>query len=240
MTETWALVPARAGSKGVPGKNVCDLCGHPILAYSVRAGLCAEAVSRVVVSTDSEDYAALARDHGAEVPFLRPSEFAGDQVGDLEVLRHALEWYRDNEGQVPELLVYLRPTTPLRDTALIDSAVGVLLADAGATALRSVHEMSESAYKTFEREGRFLRPVAGTDMDQANRARQAFPATYVGNGYVDVVRPARILAGESMLGNHVIAFETPPAAEIDSPQDLDYLRFQAGRSPDLVEALFAE
>lgn len=238
MASVYALIPARAGSKGVLNKNIRRLAGRPLLAYSVRAGLLAETVERVIVSTDSEDYAVIARKFGAETPFIRPREHASDVAGDEQVVRHLIDWLTEEEGAVPDLIVYLRPTTPLRDADTIDAAVEKAIAETSATSLRSIHEMPESAYKTFERDGDYLKPLGAAAMDDANAPRQTLPTTYIGNGYVDVFRSARLLAGEDMLGPRVYGFMTPPIAEIDTSEDLDFVEYQAGKWPQIMNALF--
>jgi len=240
MASVYALIPARAGSKGVPGKNIRDLAGAPLLAWSVRAALLAETVERVIVSTDSEDYAKIARDYGAEVPFIRPDEHAGDMIGDEPVVRHLIDWLLAAQGPMPDLIAYLRPTTPLRDPAIIDAAVKTAMAEESATSVRSIHEMSESAYKTFEREGDYLKPVGGPAASHAdaNAPRQSLPATYIGNGYVDVFRTTRLLSGQSLQGEKVYGFMTPPAAEVDTAEDFDFLEFQAERRPEIKTILF--
>ena len=112
-----ALIPARGGSKGVPKKNIAPLGGHPLIAYSIAAAARCPDIARVIVSTDAPDIAECARAYGAETPFLRPAPLAQDGSTDLDVVVHALEWLAAHEGLRPELLVLLRPTTPLRDPA---------------------------------------------------------------------------------------------------------------------------
>ena len=238
MASVYALIPARAGSKGVLNKNIRRLAGRPLLAYSIRAGLLAETVERVIVSTDSEDYAVIARKFGAETPFIRPREHASDVADDEQVVRHLIDWLTEEEGAVPDLIVYLRPTTPLRDADTIDAAVEKAIAETSATSLRSIHEMPESAYKTFERDGDYLKPLGAAAMDDANAPRQTLPTTYIGNGYVDVFRSARLLAGEDMLGPRVYGFMTTPIAEIDTSEDFDFVEYQAGKWPQIMNALF--
>ena len=113
-TQVLALIPARGGSKGIPGKNIRSFSGYPLIAYSIAAGLQSERVTRVIVSTDDPEIAQVAKAYGAEVPFLRPSELAQDQTLDLPVFKHALDWLRENESYQPELVVQLRPTSPIR------------------------------------------------------------------------------------------------------------------------------
>mgnify|MGYP006269725145 CR=1 FL=1 len=112
MTEILAIIPARGGSKGIPRKNIRNFAGYPLVAWSIAAGLQARTVTRVVVSTDDEEIAAVARQYGAETPFLRPAELARDETPDLPVFEHALKFLEEVEGYKPEVVVQLRPTSP--------------------------------------------------------------------------------------------------------------------------------
>lgn len=235
-----ALIPARAGSKGVPNKNVRLLGGHPLLAWSIAACRKALSIDRVIVSTDSAEYAALSRQWGGEAPFLRPAAISGDRSTDYEFIVHVLDFLAAT-GEEPEYVVHIRPTTPLRDPALIDAAISQFAAASQATALRSVHPMSESAYKSFEiAESGQLRRLgsASTALDAANNARQQFPDTYIANGYVDVLSTDFIRRNELIHGDHVLPFVTPPVVEVDSEEDFAHLEFQLSRAPDIVRKLF--
>ena len=95
MTEILALIPARGGSKGIPRKNIKSFAGYPLVAWSIAAGLQANSISRVIVSTDDEEIAAVSREYGADIPFLRPAEFAQDRSPDLPTFEHALKWVAD-------------------------------------------------------------------------------------------------------------------------------------------------
>ena len=240
MSNVVALIGARAGSKGVPNKNIKLLGGHSLLAWSIAACLRSSSIDRVIVSTDSSDYAALAIKLGAEAPFLRPAEISGDLSTDYDFIVHALDWL-EAEGQGPDYLVHIRPTTPLRDPALIDAAVQAFQASKKATALRSVHEMSESAYKTFEfAVGGQLKRLGNdnTKLDSANNARQQFPSTFQANGYVDVLSSAFIRKSGFMHGDHVMTFITPSVVEVDTLDDFDHLEFQLSRMPSIFKKLF--
>jgi CMP-N,N'-diacetyllegionaminic acid synthase len=240
MSKVVALIGARAGSKGVPHKNIKLLGGHTLLAWSIAACLRSPVIDRVIVSTDSADYAALAKQLGAEAPFLRPEAISGDRSTDYDFIIHALDWLAA-EGGEPDYLVHIRPTTPLRDPQLLDDAVKAFIAASQATALRSVHEMSESAYKTFElAEGGQLKRLGAdnTELDAANNARQQFPSTYQANGYVDVLSSAFIRKSGLMHGNHVVPFITPSVVEVDTLDDFDYLEFQLTRTPGVLQKLF--
>ncbi|MDD5469139.1 MAG: acylneuraminate cytidylyltransferase family protein, partial [Anaerolineales bacterium] len=127
MSEVLALIPARGGSKSIPRKNIRSFAGFPLIAYSIAAAQAAETVTRVVVSTDDEEIAGIARQYGAETPFLRPAEISQDGTPDLPVFQHALQWLAEQEGYQTEIVVQLRPTSPLRRVVHIDVAVQSLV-----------------------------------------------------------------------------------------------------------------
>ena len=242
MANIVAVIPARSGSKGVPDKNIKLLAGHPLIAYSIAAARLAKNIDRVIVSTDFEHYASIAREYRAETPFLRPAEISGDRSSDYEWVKHLLDWTLRNEGKVPEYLVHLRPTTPLREPRYIDAAIERMIQDHDATALRSVHEMSETAYKTFEIEDSYLKCICSgsTDVEAANRDRQAYSKTYQANGYADVINTAYVIENKKMHGDHVIAFVTPRVVEVDTLEDFDYLEYQVEKKPAIVKKLFGK
>lgn len=242
MADVVAVIPARAGSKGVIDKNIKLLAGHPLIAYSIAAALLAKNIGRVIVSTDSEEYAGIAREYGAEVPFLRPDEISSDTSTDYDFVRHLLDWLAENEGDVPKYLVHLRPTTPLREGNYIEAAIDRIKKADYASALRSVHEMSESAYKTFEIEGDYLKSIGSGsfDLDASNAPRQKFKKTYHANGYVDVIKTSYVIENNKLHGDHVVAFVTPRAVEVDTVDDFDYLEYQVEKKPAIVKKLFGK
>ena len=149
MNKVVALIPARRGSKGVLGKNIKPLAGFPLIAYSIKAALKSKLIDRVIVSTDSEEYAEIAISYGAEVPFIRPVNISGDKATDAQFFEHVIKWFVEEGEKVPKYLVHLRPTTPLRSFEIIDGAIKEFV-DSNYSALRSCHKMTESSYKTFE------------------------------------------------------------------------------------------
>lgn len=228
----YAIIPARGGSKGVPRKNLLPLGGYPLVAYSIAAARLAGRIDRVLVSTDSEEIAAVARQFGAEVPFLRPAELSGDTAGDAGVMSHALEWFRGNSVPLPEYLVHLRPTTPLRRPALLDEAVKLLMSHPEATSLRSAHEAPETPFKWFrlEETGFFTGIFPGYTNDELNKPRQAFPQAYIPDGYVDMIDTGSFEKTGLLHGPSLLAFVSPPCREIDTPEDFNYLEFELKRS----------
>lgn len=240
MPSIVALIPARSGSKGVPHKNIKLLGDYPLIEWSIAACKQAITINRIIVSTDSEEYAEISQKMGAEVPFLRPAEISGDSSTDYDFINHALDWFSKNGGE-PEYIVHIRPTTPFRDPALIDQAVKAFINHPHATALRSVHPMSESAYKTFEiAPGGQLKRVASesTELDAANNARQKFPTTYFANGYVDVLSTAFIREMHLIHGNHVMPFITPTVNEVDTLEDFSMLEMELQNHPEFTTRLF--
>jgi N-acylneuraminate cytidylyltransferase len=233
MNNIIALIPARSGSKGVPNKNIRHIDGIPLIAYSIAAALKSTLVDRVIVSTDSEEYAELAISYGAEAPFIRPKDISGDLATDVEFFKHVIDWLQENESFVPEYFVHLRPTTPFRDPKILDKAIEEFIGS-GYSALRSCHKMSESSYKTFEVENDIFKCICngGSDIESSNIARQAFPVTYDANGYIDIVRSEMISKHNLIHGSKVRAFITNTAHEIDEINDIDFLEYLIQKNPE--------
>ena len=167
MTEVLALIPARGGSKSIPRKNILPFAGHPLIAYSIAAGLAAETVSRVIVSTDDVEIAAISRQYGAETPYMRPQEFACDGTPDLPVFKHALEWMSENEGYVPEIVVQLRPTSPCRRVIHINEAVYRLIEHPEADSVRTVCLPFQNPYKMWRiKPDGFMTPILETQLKE--------------------------------------------------------------------------
>lgn len=217
-----ALIPARGGSKRVPRKNVRLLGGRPLIAWTIEHALACTLVTRTVVSTDDEEIAAAALAHGAEVPFRRPAELAGDASPDLDAFRHALGWLADHEGWVAELVVHLRPTDPFRDPAVVDRAIRALIDDPGADSVRAVTPAAQSPYKMWRREGDYLAPLLAVEgiAEPWNEQATRLPEVWAQSGYVDVVRAPVILAG-SMTGTRIRAFPVERhGVDVDTEEDL--------------------
>lgn len=122
-----AIIPARGGSKGIPRKNVKDLAGKPMISYIIESVKKTEGIDRVIVSTEDEEIARVSKEYGAEVPFIRPSELAEDEIATLPVLQHALEWLEKNENYIPDYVLLVYPTSPLLKTERIREAIDLCL-----------------------------------------------------------------------------------------------------------------
>ena len=171
-----ALIPARGGSKNPPDKNILPFRGKPLVVHSIGHALQARCVGRVIVSTDSKKIAEISRQAGAEVPFMRLAEFAADDSTDLEVFCHALGWLDEHEGYRPEIIVHLRPTSPLRPPGLIDMGVERLPAHPEADSLRTVVPVPHTPYKMWRLNGHYLKPLlTHPESREPYRIRRANP-----------------------------------------------------------------
>jgi YrbI family 3-deoxy-D-manno-octulosonate 8-phosphate phosphatase len=228
--EVLVIVPARGGSKSITRKNIRPFAGHPLLAYSVAAGLQAETVSRVIVSTDDESFAEVARHYGAEIPFIRPQELAADDSLDLPVFCHALEWLDTNEDYHPEIVVQLRPTSPTRPRGCVDEAVNMLLASPEADSVRGVVPSGQNPYKMWRlTDESGMEPLLQTDFDEPyNMPRQHLPETYWQTGHIDAIRTKTILEKGSMSGDVILPLVLDPAytVDIDTIRDWELAEWQ--------------
>ena len=197
-------------------------------------------IDKIILSTDSQKYADLASTYNLEVPFLRPSEISRDDSVDNDFMLHTLKWLSKNEAYYPDYIVHLRPTTPLRDPKIIDEAINKISVETDATALRSVYEMSETAYKTFEIEDGYLKCVftGDPDIEKANQPRQNFNNTFVPNGYVDIIKSKYLLDTGKMHGNNVIAHLTPNVGEIDNLDDFIKIDYSIQNNSKIFDKLF--
>lgn len=227
-SEVLALIPARGGSKGIPHKNIRDFAGYPLLAYSIAAGLQAESVSRVIISTDDPAIAQIAEDFGAEVPFLRPGQLAQDDTLDLPVFEHALSWLKANEGYFPEMVVQLRPTSPIRPIGLVDRAVEQLRTNPQADSVRGVVPAGQNPYKMWRienTEGRMtpLLTLQGVH-EPYNAPRQQLPQAYWQTGHIDVIRRKVIVEQHSMSGGVILPAMIDPNFSVDIDTLRDWSR----------------
>lgn len=222
--EVLAIIPARGGSKSIPRKNIRSLAGKPLIAHSIERARESTMITRVIVSTDDQEIADIARQCGAEVPFLRPSELAQDDTPDWPVFFHALEWLSGREGYRPTLVVHLRPTTPARRVEVMDMAIRRFQERSDVESLRSVSPACYSPYKMWviNAEG-WLEPVVlpPGQREPGNMPRQALPPAYQGNGYIDITQPHVILTMKSMTGKRILPFIIQePCVDIDEERDL--------------------
>ena len=218
------------------------LGGHPLLAWSIIACKNTKLIDYVLVSTNSKKYARIATKYNAQVPFLRPANISRDFSTDYEFINHALNKLSKFKIN-PEIIVHIRPTTPLRDPKQIDKAIKHFIRNKSrVTALRSVHEMSETAYKAFEiSDKKLLKPIFNKIkfLDKINLPRQKFKRTYVANGIIDIYSVPFIKKNKMLLGSKVIPF-TSSTTEVDNISDFKYLEYQVRKNKKILNKIFKQ
>lgn len=213
-----ALIPARAGSKGIKKKNIIELCGKPLISYSIEAGKTSEYVDDVVVTTDSMEIAEIAQAFGAWVPFLRPEELASDKAKTIDAVIHALDWLKEN-GYIYDIIVLLQPTQPLRRTEDIDLALEKFLKE-GMLPLASVREVGEHPIlmRTINQEGQLDRLL---DVNSTIR-RQDMPKFYLVEGSIYINLAKEISTETSFNDNYVpYIISSKYSVDIDEIMDLN-------------------
>jgi CMP-N-acetylneuraminic acid synthetase len=221
MLKVLGIVPARGGSKGIPGKNIAPLAGRPLLAYTAAAALGAARLSRVVLSTDDPVIAQVGLECGLDVPFMRPPELAGDDVKTLEVLQYVVRRLEAAAERYDAVLT-LQPTTPLRTAADVDGAIE-LLEHTGADSVISFVDVGEkhpARMKFIGDDGRVLDPPFAESSEC--QPRQQLPRMYLREGSIYLTRRDVLLEEHSLKGRDCRAWIVPPerACNIDQPFDL--------------------
>jgi len=227
LKEVLAIIPARGGSKGLPDKNIRALAGHPLIAYSIKAALQSPSVSRVIVSTDSEIIACIAKSYGAEVPFMRPSNLAQDLSTDLDVFSHALQWLKTYENYNPDLVVQFRPTSPVRFIHDIENCINKLK-NSDADSLRIVTSVFHTPFKMWllHKENLYMQPLIKQDViaEPYNQPRQNLPEVYWQVGTLDVIRTKVITNQKSMSGKNILPYIIDPQFAVDIDDILSFNR----------------
>jgi len=225
-----AVILARGGSKGVPHKNIKLLGGKPLLAYPILVAQESKYITDIYVSTDDEEIANVASILGCTV-IARPQEISEDNSPEIYAFRHYVTTTKNYED-----VVHLRATTPLIEVDIIDKAIEFFKENEHeCTALRSAHQVSESIYKFFKKEGKywagFFPELEG---EYYNMPRQNFPENYLPNGYIDIIRPIIFMNKNSLHGNKILAFITDFAPEVDSMADFKFLEtyYQQNKNKD--------
>lgn len=230
-----ALILARGGSRSIPKKNIHPVAGKPLIAWVIEAARASEKITRIIVSTDSEEIARVAREAGAEVPFVRPAGLAEDDTPDLPVFQHTLSWLKSHEDYEPDIVIQLWATSPYHKKGDIDAAISLLEENKDADSVRSVTRPPLPPFKMWRRDaGKFLLPIMKKEFPEAYRdgaephsmPRQSLPETLAQTGYVNVIRPHVIMEG-SMYGKNILPFYHDPETytEVDSYKDLAHTEY---------------
>ncbi len=235
--EVLAVIPARSGSKSVKDKNIRPIAGKPMIAYSIEHALKSPSIDRVIVSTDSQVYADIAEKYGAEVPFIRPAEYATDTALDIDVFKHALNYLKEKEDYVPDIVVQLRPTYPIRDIQDIENMINYLIEHPEIDSVRCVAPAKEIPYKMwFMNEGELLEPVMKDIPECYNMPRQQLPKVYYQNACIDVFRTTVVTEKNSMTGDIIAGYQMEENFDIDTEED--FLRASESINGDLENGIF--
>lgn len=224
--EILGLIPARGGSKGIPGKNICSLAGRPLLAYTADAALGSATLSRVVLSTDDRQIAEIGRSLGLDVPFLRPAELSRNESPAMDVIQHALRFLSSEQNYQPDAVMLLQPTSPLRRSEHIDEAA-TLLEESTADSVVSVepvpHQFNPVSVMKLA-DGQLTPFLTG----EAITRRQDKPQVFARNGPAILLTRTRVLLEQqSLYGEHCrpLLMGSHESIDIDDPDDLEYAEF---------------
>ena len=232
------VVTARSGSKGIPGKNTKPLAGKPLIAYTIECARASGVFDRLILSTDDEEAAAIARALGCEVPFMRPAALCGDDTPHLPVMQHALAWLRDEQGYAPDWTMILMPTSPLRQPAHIVESIALALRS-GADSVVSVDEVPAHFHplRTLTVDGGGWARLLVGDRPVKRRPvrRQGMPQAWVFNGAIYLFRTPLLFdpAEPSLYGDRVAAYPMPApyGSNLDDAEDWANVERWLGRLP---------
>ena len=218
-----ALIPARSGSKRVPDKNIRPLASHPLIAYSIAAAVNSKVFSDIIVSTDSQHYADIATFYGAEVPVLRPAEFATDYSPDIEWITHMLKWL-DERGRHYDCFGIIRPTSPFRSPHMIQRAWNTFLAEEGVDSLRAVEKCTQHPGKMWVVRGKRMHPLLPFGPESNpwhSSATQSLPLIYVQNASLEIAWSRVALEKGSIAGEVIVPFvtESYEGFDVNHPYD---------------------
>ena len=236
------VVQARSGSKGLPGKNVRPLLGKPLMAWMIEAVRRSKRIDRLILSTDSPEYAQIGRSFGAETPFLRPKELATDAATDLDVMTHALTWLREKEGYEPEIAVRIQPTNPTFPTELIDAGIERLLAQPEADSLRPVTPSPKHPFKMWRwgSEQPWIEPFIPAEKtgfsEPYNMGRNLLPPVLVQVGAMEVVRAQVVALQRCMAGRKILGLLVEnPLWTVNIDTEMDFMLAEAALRELLTE-----
>lgn len=216
-----AIIPARGGSKGLPGKNIKELCGKPLIGYTIEAALKAEYINNVIVTTDSMEIAKTAEHYGARVPFLRPEYLAEDASSAIDVYLHAVEYIGEQENTDIKKFVVLLPTAPMRDNEDIDSAIALFYKKQAETLISVTEaEIPPSWYYTCNELGRIQ--TAGFDVKNSVSNRQMNDKYYIPNGAIYILDSMLLKEHRTYYSDNTIPYIMPAEKSIDIDTILDF------------------
>ena len=221
----YTVIPARGGSKSVPRKNIKPLNGHPLIKYSIDYSNASSLVNRTIVSTDDEEIADIAKGLGADVPFMRPQSLGGDLVQDYPVVMHALIALEEIYEETIDIIILLRPTSPLRPSNLIESGISLLKNDPAATSVRAVASSTEHPYRQWGMQDGYIIGFSNnltSKIEPFNLPRQELPKVFFQTGDIEIIRRQTLKNG-SISGDRILplTINSDQVYDIDSQEDFD-------------------
>ena len=221
------IIPARSGSKGIPHKNIKLFHDKPLLVWSINQAQKSKYDMRIIVSTDAQQYATIANNYGAETPFLRPPEISQDLSTDYECIKHCLDWLKNNDNYIPDIVLQLRPTQPLRKIETIDNCLDIFIQNRNNySSLRTVVEFEKSPYKMYNIVDNQLLPLfteINNIKEPYNQCRQILPKTYLHNGYIDIFN-ANIIHNNTISGLNIYPYVMNKTDIIDIDNVNDWIK----------------
>lgn len=220
------IIPARAGSKGLPDKNIMEFKGKPLLSWSIEHAQQSNYSKnmKIIVSTDSKEYAEISKQYGAETPFLRPTNISQDLSSDFECIKHCVDWFKENENYESDIILHLRPTQPCRKVEHINMAIETFINKREKyDSLRSVIPVEKSPYKMYSINNDELKPLfseVNNIKEPYNQARQLLPQCYLHNGYIDIFN-SEILTDNTISGTKIYPFVMDMDNNIDIDEEKD-------------------
>jgi CMP-N-acetylneuraminic acid synthetase len=217
-----AVIPARGGSKGVPGKNIRPIGGKPTIAYTIEAALAVRHILwRIIVSTDDEKIAHVARQCGAEVPFMRPADLAGDQVPTLPVLQHAVKFIEHQDGLTLDWVLLLQPTAPLREAQDIEAALNLARNGNCDSVISVVQVFAEHPILMKRIEDNQLLPYC-VEEKEGTRRQDYQPPAFMRNGAIYLSRRGVLMEQNSIWGRTIRPYIMPPDRSVSIDSEIDF------------------
>lgn len=228
MTNILGLITARGGSKELPRKNVLDLCGKPVIGWSIESALACNQLDRLIVTTEDEEISALSVEYGAEVPFRRPSSLATDDASHLSVVLHALDWLSKNEAYNPSHVVLLQPTSPLRSAKDIQAAI-YLSQKEKAESVVSVCQSHHHPSLMYRKEGNVLFPFFSdvAKPGDSKVRRQAQDTAYFVNGAIYLTEVDHLRDKQTFMSEGSLALEMDVDRSLQIDSMLDFRVIEA-------------
>ena len=220
-----SIIPARSGSKRVKNKNIRKLMGLPLLAHTIKHSLSSKLIDRTIVSTDSNKYAKISKKHGAEVPFLRPDIISGDRSTDLECFKHCVNFLNKEESYIPDIIVHLRVTYPIRENNIIDKCIKLFLKKKNYHSLRTISKSNDPIEKMWykKKNNSIFNPITKNTQNHSI-ADQSLPQSYHQNNCVDILRVKNTILKNKIAGTKILGYEMSHNFDIDYPEDLKKIK----------------